>query len=227
MASNTQGGLGAMFSGISDGYMTGSNLQRAMAEKQRADQEELAQQQREQEAQRRAEAGRQQQQLQQTPQPQSQPGMGGVDPGTLLSVGSAFGTSGTTAGGAAAGGSAAGGSAAGGTAAGGTSALGGAAAAAGPWAALAAIVGVNERSARNSGARRDGVDYWKDLGTGKVVEQDVNQRIVPKIFGGYNDDKTGLAHEAGAAGEFATLDFKNGAKKLENGVVGNLVKKIF
>lgn len=221
-----------MFSGVADGYMSGASLQRAMADRQKADQEELAQKQREQDQQRQTEAERQQQWLQRMEQqPQSQQGMG-IDPNTVASIGSAFGTGGTTAGGAttggaAAGGSAAGGTAAGGTAAGGSSALGGAAAAGGPWAALAAIIATNELSARNSGARRDGTDYWKDLGTGKVVEQDANQRIVPKVFGGYDDDKTGLAHEAGAAGEFSTLDFKNGAKKLENGVVGNLVKKIF
>ena len=109
----------------------------------------------------------------------------------------------------------------------GASSMGGAVAAAGPWAALAAVIGVNERSARNVGARRDGTRYWKDLAGGKVVEQDFNERIVPKIFGGYNDDKYGMAHEAGAVGELSTFDFKNAAKKLENGVAGNLLKKIF
>lgn len=180
-------------------------------------------------------------------QPQSQ-GMG-IDPQMAMSIygkfagsgsGSAAGGSsaaggessglglgGLFGGGSAAGGSAAGGSAAGGSAAGGSSA-GGALAGAGPWAALAAVIYGNERSARNVGARRDGVQYWKDLIGGKVVEQDANQRIGPKLFGPDNkNDKTGLGNEYGAWAEASTLDFKNTAKKLENGVAGKLIKKIF
>lgn len=61
---------------------------------------------------------------------------------------------------------------AGGSAAGG---MGSAAAAAGPWAALAAIIGVNEYNM--SGYRaEDDKEYAKDLATGKVMSQDINQR---------------------------------------------------
>lgn len=108
----------------------------------------------------------------------------------------------------------------------GASGLGGAAAAAGPWAALAAIIAVNEKSARNGGHRRDGFQYGKDLIGGKVVEQDTNERWVPKVFGGYDDDKTGLGHDGGALAEASTLDFKNAAKKLENGTGGKIIKGI-
>ncbi len=236
MASNTQGGLGAMFSGVADGYMAGSSLQRTMADRQKADQEELAQRQREQDQQRQTEAERHQMQLQQLEQQQpSQQGMGlGMDPSTMASMGSMFGNTGGTAAGSttgtAASGGAAGGSAAGGSAAGGSSSLAGGAAAAGPWAALAAIIAVNEKSARNGGHRADGWQYGKDLLGGKVLEQDTNGRWSQKL-GGYDDDKTGLLNDAGAGAEFSTLDFSNGFKKLKNdgtpGKIIDAVKKLF
>lgn len=234
MASNTQGGLGAMFSGMADGYMAGSSLQRTMADRQKADEDEIAQRQREQDQQRRTEAERHQMQLQQLEQQQpSQQGMGlGMDPSTMASMGSMFGSTGGQAGGAAAGsttGTASSGGVAGGSAAGGSSSLAGGAAAAGPWAALAAIIAVNEKSARNGGHRADGWQYGKDLLGGKVLEQDTNGRWSQKL-GGYDDDKTGLLNDAGAGAEFSTLDFSNGFKKLKNGTTGKVidaVKKLF
>lgn len=69
------------------------------------------------------------------------------------------------------------GSAAGG--AGGGSSMGSMAAAAGPWAALVAAIGVNEYNAK--GHRRKGKDYAKDLGTGEVFHQDMEERWMPKL----------------------------------------------
>ncbi len=124
----------------------------------------------------------------------------------------------------------------GGSAAGGSSAAGGAAssggggmAAAGPWAALAALVVANEDNARKGGYRdKDKGDYAKDLIGGKVLEQDLNQRWLPKLYGkDLKNDKTGVGHEQKAVGEFMTGDFKNGFKALENGTIGKFVKKLF
>ena len=127
------------------------------------------------------------------------------------------------AGGAGAGGAAAGGSAGGSSAAGG---LGGAAAAAGPWAALAAIIGVNEYNAKKGGYRaEDDKEYAKDLATGKVMSQDINQRWAPKLFG--KDDKMGFGADMKAAGEASHLDLNGTFDNLENGTVGKLFKKIF
>ena len=127
------------------------------------------------------------------------------------------------AGGAGAGGAAAGGSAGGSSAAGG---LGGAAAAAGPWAALAAIIGVNEYNAKKGGYRaEDDKEYAKDLATGKVMSQDINQRWAPKLFG--KDDKMGLGADMKAAGEASHLDLNGTFDNLENGTIGKLFKKIF
>lgn len=152
------------------------------------------------------------------------------------------GGSGAAAGGSAAGGAGAmglpvsytgyaGGAAAGGSAAGGgASSAAGGAAAAGPWGALAAVIAANEISAHNGGYRRNGWTGAKDLIGGKVMEQDANQRF-SKYLGGYDDDKTGLMHDAGAFQEFNTLDFKNGSKKITNGGTLNRmasgIKKIF
>lgn len=154
----------------------------------------------------------------------------GLGLGSLFGGGSSAASAGggTAAGSSAAGGSAAGGAAAGGSAVGGGSAASGMGSlgAAGPWGALAAIIIGNERWAKNTGYRREGTQYWKDLIGGKVAEQDTNQRWVPKIFGGYDDDKIGMAHDAGGWAEFSTLDFKNGARKMEDGTAGTLVKGI-
>lgn len=127
------------------------------------------------------------------------------------------------AGGAGAGGAAASGSAGGSSAAGG---LGGAAAAAGPWAALAAIIGVNEYNAKKGGYRaEDDKEYAKDLATGKVMSQDINQRWAPKLFG--KDDKMGFGADMKAVGEASHLDLNGTFDNLENGTVGKLFKKIF
>ena len=60
------------------------------------------------------------------------------------------------------------------------------------------------------------VPDFMDLASGKVLSQDVNERWVPKL-GGYENDKTGLLHDAGTGAEFLSLDFKDGFKKLADG----------
>ena len=145
-------------------------------------------------------------------------GATGSGGGSGWGLGSIFGGGGSAAG--------AGGSSA---ASGAASSGGGGMAAAGPWAALAALVVTNEDNARKGGYRdKDKGDYAKDLIGGKVLEQDLNQRWLPKLYGkDLKNDKTGVGHEQKAVGEFMTGDFKNGFKALENGTIGKFVKKIF
>lgn len=182
---------------------------------------------------------------------------GNVDPSKLKGMfgggGSAAGTGGASAaggGGGAAGGAGGaggggfglssifgGGSAAGGGAgaAGGSSAAGGAAssgagglASAGPWAALAAVILANESNARDNDYRnKDDKKYAQDLLGGAVLEQDLNQRWLPKIYGkDLKNDKLGLGHDQKAIGEFGSGDFSNGFKALEDGTLGKIAKGI-
>ena len=181
---------------------------------------------------------------------------GNVDPSKLQSMfgggGSAAGTggasaaggSGGAAGGAGGGGGGfglssifGGGSAAGGGAgaAGGSSAAGGAAssgagglASAGLWAALAAVILANESNARDNDYRnKDDKKYAQDLLGGAVLEQDLNQRWLPKIYGkDLKNDKLGLGHDQKAIGEFGSGDFSNGFKALEDGTLGKIAKGI-
>ena len=181
---------------------------------------------------------------------------GNVDPSKLKGMfgggGSAAGTggasaaggSGGAAGGAGGGGGGfglssifGGGSAAGGGAgaAGGSSAAGGAAssgagglASAGPWAALAAVILANESNARDNDYRnKDDKKYAQDLLGGAVLEQDLNQRWLPKIYGkDLKNDKLGLGHDQKAIGEFGSGDFSNGFKALEDGTLGKIAKGI-
>ena len=176
---------------------------------------------------------------------------GNVDPSKLKGMfgggGSAAGTGGASAaggsGGAGGGGGFGlssifgGGSAAGGGAgaAGGSSAAGGAAssgagglASAGPWAALAAVILANESNARDNYYRnKDDKKYAQDLLGGAVLEQDLNQRWLPKIYGkDLKNDKLGLGHDQKAIGEFGSGDFSNGFKALEDGTLGKIAKGI-
>ena len=60
--------------------------------------------------------------------------------------------------------------------------MGGAAASAGPWAALAAIIAVNEYNAYKGGYRDESKgEYAKDLFSGEVFHQDMEQRWLPKM----------------------------------------------
>ena len=169
-------------------------------------------------------------------------GMFGGGGSTAAGGASAAGGSGGAAGGAGGGGFGlssifGGGSAAGGGAgaAGGSSAAGGAAssgagglASAGPWAALAAVILANESNARDNDYRnKDDKKYAQDLLGGAVLEQDLNQRWLPKIYGkDLKNDKLGLGHDQKAIGEFGSGDFSNGFKALEDGTLGKIAKGI-
>lgn len=208
-------GFGAFADGMSSGYMMGKQIKNNAK-----DDEDIAAKQREQRLRDEEERKRQTEAMREsmTEQQPVQQSAGVMDPSMGMGAMQAFGGgSGGSAGGAA------------GTS-GSSSAAGSGVAAAGPWAALAAIIAVNEKSARNGGHRRDGADYAKDLASGKVLSQDVNERWVPKL-GGYENDKTGLLHDAGAGAEFLSLDFKDGFKKLADGGTAKTVlsgiKKLF
>ena len=142
------------------------------------------------------------------------PGMGGAETGAGGLVGGGSAGSASTAG-------------AGGTqAAGSASSGGGGFASAGPWALLAAVIIGNEYNARKGGYRsEDDKQYAKDVFGGKVVEQDVNQRWVPKAFG---KDKYGFGGDTEIWGELSTLDFSNAWDKFKNkGTFSKLINKIF
>ena len=154
-------------------------------------------------------------------------GMGGGMPlGGLSSLmGSGGGaTAGTGAGMATSGSAVSGGAAAGGggaASAGGS--MGSAASAAGPWAALAAVILANETYARDrgyraeheSGDKKGDVDegqYYQDLLGGDVLPQDVEQRWAP-MFGIDKDSKwaKGLA----VLSNPATLDPRNNWERIK------------
>lgn len=145
--------------------------------------------------------------------PVQQAGMGGLGglggtisaaPGLSLAGGGAA-TSGIGAGGslgafAGGGGAAAGGAAGGGAAAGGTAALG----ATGIGALVLAGI-ANENYAKNHGYRREGADYYKDLATGRVLSQDVDNRWSPMLFG--KNDNMGFGHDMSFAADLGSFQF--------------------
>lgn len=154
-------------------------------------------------------------------------GSGGAAGGAGGAGGGGFGLSSIFGGGSAAGGGA--GAAGGSSAAGGAASSGaGGLASAGPWAALAAVILANESNARDNDYRnKDDKKYAQDLLGGAVLEQDLNQRWLPKIYGkDLKNDKFGLGHDQKAVGEFGSGDFSNGFKALEDGTLGKLVKGI-
>lgn len=154
-------------------------------------------------------------------------GSGGAAGGAGGAGGGGFGLSSIFGGGSAAGGGA--GAAGGSSAAGGAASSGaGGLASAGPWAALAAVILANESNARDNDYRnKDDKKYAQDLLGGAVLEQDLNQRWLPKIYGkDLKNDKLGLGYDQKAIGEFGSGDFSNGFKALEDGTLGKLVKGI-
>ncbi len=179
----------------------------------------------------------QQQQIDYSPPPQQQQqsplggggGLGGI--GGLASMfgggggaatGTATGATATTGGTSAAGGGAG--------AAGGGGSAGGGGAAAGWWAALAAIIIANESEAQRGGYRsEDEGDYAKDVLGGKVLEQDVENRWLPMIFGeddegNLRNDFTGLGGDTKAGAEIASLNFDNAWKSFkEEGVLSKIL----
>ena len=154
-------------------------------------------------------------------------GSGGAAGGAGGAGGGGFGLSSIFGGGSAAGGGA--GAAGGSSAAGGAASSGaGGLASAGPWAALAAVIIANESNARDNDYRnKDDKKYAQDLLGGAVLEQDLNQRWLPKIYGkDLKNDKLGLGHDQKAIGEFGSGDFSNGFKALEDGTLGKIAKGI-
>lgn len=127
-------------------------------------------------------------------------------------AGTAAAGTGAGIGAAGAGAGAAGGAAAGGAASG--------AAAAGPFAAIAAAIILNEQDSRGKGLRdEDPNEYYKDLASGKVLEQDVEGKWAPmtdSIFG----EKTGLGTDQKIAANLMTGDFKNAFKDLKKSSLG-------
>ena len=116
----------------------------------------------------------------------------------MPSVMSAVGTSGGASASTAAGGASAGG---------GGGSMGSAVAAAGPWAALAAVIIGNETWASKTGHRRGktfGKKHIKDIMSTEVLNQDIEGRILPKI--GINED-TKLSKAISLVGNPISLDF--------------------
>lgn len=124
----------------------------------------------------------------------------------------------------------------GGAAASGASTAGGSAAGAGGgaasslasfWPAAVVIAGIaNESYAKKKGYRREGSDYTKDLITGKVLYQDVDQRWAPKLFG--EKDSMGLGGDMRAASALGGLDFKKSFKHFtKDSSIAKIFKKIF
>lgn len=141
-------------------------------------------------------------------------GFGSADP---FSTASYAGGEGAVSGASTAGGS--------GGAAGGSS-WGSMASSAGPWAALAAVIAINENEANGGGYRHDGADYWGDLFGGKVLEQDMNQRWLPDMFGeDMKHDDYGFGGDMKAGSELLSLDFSNALESLKGGTIGKLLGK--
>ncbi len=156
-------------------------------------------------------------------------GSGGAAGGAGGAGGGGFGLSSIFGGGGSAAGAGGAGAAGGSSAAGGAASSGaGGLASAGPWAALAAVILANESNARDNDYRnKDDKKYAQDLLGGAVLEQDLNQRWLPKIYGkDLKNDKLGLGHDQKAIGEFGSGDFSNGFKALEDGTLGKIAKGI-
>lgn len=94
---------------------------------------------------------------------------------------------------------------------------GGMMAAAGPWAALAAVIIGNEVVASNTGRRNTGWDYAGDLAGGYVLEQDT-QAFSDKVFG--EDDVSGLGGDIKAIGNLGSGDFGNALQDIRGGTLG-------
>lgn len=146
-------------------------------------------------------------------------GLGGATMGAGAGGGAVTGA-GLGSGAAAAGGATVGGGA---TAAGAGGGGGSALAGAGPWALLAALIMANEKGGRDAGARNPNKTHQaRDALTGKVVQQDFQQRWLPKWFGedqsngmgDYKNDKTGFGADTHALTDFMSLDFSNGLKTI-------------
>lgn len=94
------------------------------------------------------------------------------------------------------------------------------------WPAAAIIGGIVNESEARRGGYRDSSDfgYFKDLLSGKVLEQDVEKRWAPK----FGDDKLGFGADMRVAANLATLD-PSGAWRAwrEGSPVGKFFRKLF
>jgi hypothetical protein len=182
-------------------------------------------------------------------QPQQQGGIGGMGGmegiGGLSSLWSGGGSGAAAGGGAGAtagssGGTAAGvggGAAAGGSAAGGSASGGSALSSAGPWGILAAIIIGNEYNAKKGGYRAESSgEHFRDVVSAEIVEQDFQDRWLPKWFGEetgkntgvYENDVTGFGSDTAALTDIMNLDFSNAWDTLkEGGSAARVLKKIF
>lgn len=147
----------------------------------------------------------------------SAPSTGGG--GFMSSLGNMFGMGGGGA-------SAGGGGAAGGA--------GGGLAAAGPWAALAAIIGLNEEHSRKKGLRAENRgERLRDQLTGKVVTQDIEGKWGPMMdkWTGGRMSKYGFTGDMKGASQLASGRFGPGLKTfMKEGTPGKLasaLKKLF
>lgn len=91
-------------------------------------------------------------------------------------------------------------------------------ASAGPWAALAAIVIGNESEAEKGGYRaEDRTERAKDMLSGRVLEQDVEQRWLPKMFGeNLENDETGLGGDMLGASQLGGGNFSDAWDSFKN-----------
>lgn len=120
-----------------------------------------------------------------------------------------------------------GGGAAGGAGAG---AAGGGMAAAGPFAALAALIMLNEADSKKRGLRSENQgEYTKDLLTGKVLTQDIEGKWGPladKLTGGFTS-KSGLTGDAKGASQLMSGRIGPGLKTFtKEGTPGKFLKAL-
>jgi hypothetical protein len=98
--------------------------------------------------------------------------------------------------------------------------------AAAPWVALGAGIYANESNARDKGFRsEDDTQYAKDLASGKVLSQDLEQRIIPKVFG--ENDKTGMGADTKAGVDLANFRVRDAWKGFKEGSLAKALRKIF
>ncbi|MEX2962853.1 hypothetical protein [Microbulbifer sp. TYP-18] len=87
----------------------------------------------------------------------------------------------------------------------------------GPWAALAAIIAINENHAQKNGYRDEKTsDYALDLIDGKVFEQDAHQRWAPALDKLDGKLGTNTGDTMRMVGDLATFDFSNAGKSFED-----------
>jgi hypothetical protein len=188
-------------------------LQREQEEEQRRQQEFIAQQQ------------ARMQQAQSQPHP-AENGLGGMNPGSMMSMMQSFGGGGS---GAAAGGATSGGAAAGGTAAGGTGAAASGSAGSGLAAAwpVAVAVGI---AAHHNWARKKGLHTNQDALTGRALYKDSEyyQTKGNEKLDGMGDEMRLAAMGSSPADLFRKETWTTAAKlAAQGGILGKALKKIF